>query len=229
MADVGTRGGGAAIEISRSTASGAAVSLGSSDEIAVLREAFRRDYCVLLPGFFDAGFTDEISHAIQQAAFYHRQHGKIGSEGCMEANPTLARLLFAINDPRVFGAIDAITGCGSIGCFDGRVYRLGASGSDGDSWHNDLGDNRLVALSVNVGIEPYLGGELQIRDVRSGEIVNCVRNADPGDAVLFRISPDLEHQVTPVEGSSPRTAFAGWFKSRPSFRAVIEGAGWSAP
>src|SRR5947209_9359332 len=86
MADVGTRGGGAAIEISRSTASGAAVSLGSSDEIAVLREAFRRDYCVLLPGFFDAGFTDEISHAIQQAAFYHRQHGKIGSEGCMEAN-----------------------------------------------------------------------------------------------------------------------------------------------
>jgi hypothetical protein len=229
MGDVATRGAGAAIEISRSTAGGAVMSLGTSDELAALRGVFQRDYCVLLPGFFDADFTYEISRGIERATFYHREHGKIGSEGCMEANAALARLLFAVNDRRVFEAIDAITGCGSIGCFDGRVYRLGGSGSDRDSWHSDLGDNRLVALSVNVGTEPYLGGELQIRDARSRVIVNSVRNAAPGDAALFRISPDLEHQVTPVEGSSPRTAFAGWFKSRPSFRAVIEGGAWSAP
>src|SRR5205085_5768791 len=215
----------ASIEISLSTPTGAVVSFGTSDEIAALHDGFRRDYSVMLPGFFDAGFMDEIAPAIQRAEFYRREHGKIGAEGCMEANAALARLVFAVNDPRVFEAIDAITGCGSIGCFDGRVYRLGASGSDRDSWHSDLGDNRLAAMSVNVGSETYLGGELQIRDARSQQMVNSVRNATPGDAVLFRITPDLEHQVTAVEGSSPRTSFAGWFKSRPSFRAVLEGGG----
>jgi hypothetical protein len=219
---------GAAIQIRRSTATGTVVSLGTSDEVAALHDRFWRNHYVLLPGFFDPGFTDGIAPAIERATFYRREHGKIGSEGCMEANATLTRLLFAVNDPGLFEAIDAITGCGSIGCFDGRVYRLGASGSDRDSWHTDLGDNRIAALSVNVGTEPYLGGELQIRDARSGEILNSVRNAVPGDAVLFRIAPDLQHQVTAVEGSIPRTAFAGWFKSRPSFRAVIEGGGWSA-
>jgi hypothetical protein len=228
MGDVATAGPGASIQVQMPTGAGTVVSLGTRDELAALYDRFGRDHCVSLPGFFDPHFLNEITPEIERANFYRREHGKIGSEGCMEANATLARLLFGVNDHRLFDAIDAITGCGGIGCFDGRVYRLGASGTDRDSWHSDLGDNRLVALSVNVGTESYRGGTLQIRDAHSRELLHEARPTHPGDALLFRLAADLEHQVTSVEGSTPRTAFAGWFKSRPSFRAVIEGRGWSA-
>ncbi|MGI8429756.1 MAG: hypothetical protein ACR2OB_10730 [Solirubrobacteraceae bacterium] len=181
-----------------------------------------------MPGFFEPMFCAEVAAAIERARFHRREHGKVGSEACMEVNPALVRLLFALNDRRVFVAIDEITSCGAIGCFDGRVYRLGTSSADRDSWHDDLGDNRLAAMSVNVGGE-YSGGTLQIRQARSGELLHEARSGCPGDALLFRIAPSLQHQVTSVQGPVARTVFAGWFKSRPSFRAVLGGEGWSAP
>ena len=195
-------------------------------DTGALRESFARDNFVLLRGFLDPAFLRQVVPRIERAAFYYRDHRRIGSEECMEVNATLARLLFAINDHRLFKAIDEVTSCGPIGCFDGRVYRLRPDSSDRDSWHSDLGDNRLVAMSVNVGAA-FSGGSLQIRDARSGGQRHQATIAEPGDALLFRISQTLEHRVTSVEGTVPRTAFAGWFKSRPSFRAVLHGAGWS--
>lgn len=228
MGDVATSGAGAGIQVQLPTGAGTALSPGTRDDHTALLDRFRRDHCVSLPGFFDPTFLNQIAPEIERASFYRRQHRKIGAEGCMEVNATLARLLFAVNDRRLFSVIEAVTGCGSIGCFDGRVYRLDASGRDRDSWHSDVGDNRLAAMSVNVGAEPYLGGALQIRDASSHELLYEAGPTHPGDALLFRIAPSLEHQVTAVTSDAPRTAFAGWFKSRPSFRAVIEGKGWSA-
>jgi len=49
-----------------------------------------------------------------------------------------------------------------------------------------------------------------------------------GDAVIFRIADHLRHRVSPVEGDVPRVAFAGWFKSAPSFRSVLAGGPWTA-
>jgi hypothetical protein len=86
----------------------------------------------------------------------------------------------------------------------------------------------MVAMSVKLGSDPYQGGVLQIRDQRHGEIVHEQPPVDPGDAVIFRLGEDLRHQVTAVEGTVPRTAFAGWFKSRPSFLSVLRGGQWSA-
>ena len=85
------------------------------------------------------------------------------------------------------------------------------------SWHDDLAYDRLVAISINVGTGAYLGGILQIRHRESGTIVSEVQNIQPGDAIVFRLSPDLEHRVTEVSGGVPRTAYSGWFCSRPVF------------
>jgi hypothetical protein len=38
-----------------------------------------------------------------------------------------------------------------------------------------------------------------------------VNNTGFGDAILFRISKDLEHRVTEVVGEVAKTAYAGWF------------------
>jgi hypothetical protein len=90
-----------------------------------------------------------------------------------------------------------------------------------DSWHDDLGDYRLVAMSLNLSREVYSGGVLRIRHHATGQIVHAVANTGLGDAILFRITPELDHYVTEVEGAVPKTAFAGWFKSQPHFHAWV--------
>jgi hypothetical protein len=204
------------------------VNLATVEQLPALRKAFDRAGCVRLPACLDGGLFDQIAAGVASARFRRRDHGRIGTEACMEANTVLARLLFLANGPRLFTQVRAISGCGEIGCFDGRVYRLDPSAGHRDSWHSDLGDHRLVAMSVNLSSEPYAGGALQIRDTDTRTILHEEADLRPGDGVVFRLAERLEHRVTPVEGAAPRTTFAGWFKSRPTFLSVIRGEGWSA-
>jgi hypothetical protein len=44
-----------------------------------------------------------------------------------------------------------------------------------------------------------------------------IENPHLGDAVVFRIGPEFEHRICPVEGDVFRTAFAGWFYATPDF------------
>jgi hypothetical protein len=83
-------------------------------------------------------------------------------------------------------------------------------------------------MSVNLTTSRYEGGRLQIRDQGSGEVTAEVGGTELGDAVIFRIAEHLRHRVSPVEGDVPRVAFAGWFKSAPSFRSVLGGGPWTA-
>ena len=39
--------------------------------------------------------------------------------------------------------------------------------------------------------------------------------AGNGDAIIFRLASHLQHRNTNVTGSTPKTAFAGWFRSDP--------------
>jgi 2OG-Fe(II) oxygenase superfamily len=203
-------------------------SSGSPAERADLGHEFRERNCAVLRGFLQPTFLDELLPRVARAAFRPRGHGKIGTEESMEAGGPLASLLLAANDPRLFEFVSDVTGCGAIGCFDGRVYRLDPARGHGDSWHSDVGDNRLVAMSVNLTTERYEGGLLQIRDQRSGEVTAELGATELGDAVIFRIAEDLRHRVSQVEGEVRRVAFAGWFKSAPSFRSVLAGGPWTA-
>ena len=51
------------------------------------------------------------------------------------------------------------------------------------SWHDDLTDGRLAAMTVNLSPNGYKGGVLQLRESRSLSIVNEVANTGYGDAV----------------------------------------------
>jgi len=197
---------------------------GSDEELEELRERFQRGHHVVLPGLLDPELFDEISQQLDRADFYARDHPGIKVEDNMKANGHLMLLFLVANDPRLFRVVQAITGCGSIGCFAGRVYRMDPASAHHDSWHDDLGDDRLVAMSLNLTREPYSGGVLQLRDTGSEEILLEAHNVGAGDALLFRLDERLSHRVTPVEGRVPKVAFAGWFKSRPSFASLFKGA-----
>lgn len=216
------------IGIQRLGPAGAEFTQPSQAELGELRERFAQDHCVHLPDFLSGAVRDEILEGVGQARFFERRHGQIGTEGCMEANATLACLVLIANDQRLFHVVRQITGCGQVGCFDGRVYRLSQSAGHGDSWHSDFADHRMVAMSVNLSSAPYRGGELRIRDADGTRPVYTAPDAAPGDALVFRLAEHLRHRVMPVDGPVPRTAFAGWFKAQPSFGSVLKGASWSA-
>jgi 2OG-Fe(II) oxygenase superfamily len=192
----------------------------SGEELARLRDEFGRRHCLLFPGLFERALADEIAHLVERSDFYRREHPGVGVEACMEVNATLAWLLLLVNDERMLELVRAITGCEPIGHFEGRVYRLEPSTDHYDSWHNDLGDGRLVAMSIKLGTGPYKGGELQVRDRRTGVSAEA-KSAHSGDALLFELGEHLEHRVLPVTGGSARTVFAGWFKAGPSFLSML--------
>jgi hypothetical protein len=195
---------------------------GSETALATAQEAFSTNHCVKVPGFLAGDLLSEILAQIRQEDFYERAQEGLGSEACLEQNSPIPALLWLlINDDRVFRVIEAVTGCPPIGSFYGRVYRFTDSPRHHDDWHDDLGDNRLVALSVNLSSHPYEGGLLQIRDAVSGEIRHEATNTGPGDALIFRIAPELQHCVSKVTGDQPKTAFAGWFKSSPDFKSLL--------
>jgi hypothetical protein len=203
-------------------------SSGSPAERSDLSHEFRERNCAVLRGFLQPRLLADLLPRVERTGFRPRGHGNIGTEDSMEAGGPLASLVLAANNPQLFEFVMEVTDCGAIGCFDARVYRLDPARGHGDSWHSDVGDNRLVAMSVNLTTNRYEGGLLQIRDQRSGKLTAEVGGTELGDAVIFRIAEHLRHRVSPVEGDVPRVAFAGWFKSAPSFRSVLAGGSWTA-
>jgi hypothetical protein len=129
-------------------------------------------------------------------------------------------LHFLANDPKLFHLMQQITGCGRIGCFSGRVYRMVAGHDYNLAWHSDL-PHRLIGMSINLSTEAYSGGIFQMRDCGSSQILYQGVSSGFGEGIVFRIAPEVEHRVSKMEGTIPKTAFAGWFKSQPDYHASL--------
>jgi hypothetical protein len=195
---------------------------GSPDAFRAARQTFDHSGCIRLAGLLEPSLRARLLDAVDRAEFYDRVHDGIGVELCAVPSPLTTGLEVLLNDPSFLGAVEELTGCAPLRCFEGRIYRLLPGGDHFDSWHNDVGQDRQVAMSINLGREPVEGGRLQLRRAGSSTLLAEVENPVPGDAILFRIDPAYEHRVAPVGGTAPRTACAGWFRSAPDFQAVFE-------
>jgi hypothetical protein len=196
---------------------------GSERELNQLRTQFENRNYLRLPGLLDPGLLDFVQKQIKLGEFDERVHEGLDSnkELCMKSNPASAVLELLLNNDELFRLIQDITQCERIRSFEGRVYRVIPGHGHHDAWHNDMGTHKLVALSLNLSTEVYAGGRLQIRDRKLGKI-DEVENVGVGDAIIFRLSYQLEHRITEVEGETSKTAFAGWFKDQPDFLSVLK-------
>jgi hypothetical protein len=202
------------------TSSGAIVTA-SDQEIESLGSQFRKGHFIHLRELLEPSLLDYYVAETGAAQFEDRVHAGIGKELWLRDPRIAAGLDFLVNDPLMLQLVEKIAGRGPVGSFSGRVYRFVPGGEYHDSWHDDLGDNRLVAMSLNLSAERYSGGVLQIRDRRSETVLEEVGNDVTGGAVLFEISEELQHRVTPLHGSAGRTAFAGWFRSQPDYGRML--------
>jgi hypothetical protein len=201
---------------------------GSSAEIGLARSDFEEHNWLRLPAILDRELWNKIQAQLAVSNI----------EDTESIYPQLSvsdsALLLLLNNPRLFAIIEQITGCDHIGCFRGHIYRVVPGESRQDEithyqtdyekltgWHTDLNGTRMVALSINLNTEPYLGGVLSIREALTKRVLCELPNSGFGDAILFRINERLEHRVSDLEGTVPKTAFVGWFESEPDYRALL--------
>jgi hypothetical protein len=195
----------------------------SPDQIGALRDAFRARHCVKLRALLEPGLLHWTLSQLEAAHFRVMTHGNIGSELCMGKNVVSDMLHLLTNDSRFRHFIEEVTGCGHIGCFMGRVYRMTPGTGHTDSWHSDIvpGETRMIGMSLNLSPDEYEGGIFELRTAPDHCSLGRFRNQGLGDAIVFRLAPYLEHRVAAIRGHVPKTAFAGWFFSEPEFSALI--------
>ena len=176
-----------------------------------LRAEFQATYATRLPALLDTTLMHAVGAGMGRGAWTSNKHEGLGRELILDDVRTLDLLHFVANTPAFLRLIRELTGRHAITRFEGRVYRMIPGADHYDSWHDDAADHRLVGMSLNLGPRPYVGGTFQIREQGERTALHELPNTGPGDAILFRISDTLKHRVTPVEGTEPKTAFAGWF------------------
>jgi hypothetical protein len=197
----------------------------SGEELIRLRATYLTQHHVRLPGLLSADVLTRVSQWIDERQFYRREHKGVGVEMCLPDECLAARALqFVLNNRDLFELIRAVTECPSIGCFNGRIFRMEDKPGQYDQWHTDWVGYRLVGMSINLSPAPYRGGALELRG-GAPERTWQLENPGYGDALVFRLGPDLEHRIAAVEGEIARTAFAGWFCSEPEYLPGVRSSG----
>jgi 2OG-Fe(II) oxygenase superfamily len=193
----------------------------SPEDFAALRKCFVEQHWLLLPNFLNVPLLDLIQKKLRET-----EYCVVDRETGVELRPIDCTAYLAtellLNSPKLFRAIEKITGCEQIACFSGRIYRRPASSIYFNRWHTDITDEgRLIALSINLNTEPYEGGALQIRSTATREVLREVYNRNYGDAIIFPVDEKFEHRVCEVESGASKTALAGWFRSKPDQNSLF--------
>lgn len=191
-------------------------------QIERLQSEFEDRKFILLPKLIEATLLERLELVLNSSTFTDRYHSDVGQELCLDSGPAVNLLRFLANNTELFRFISRVTKCGPIGCFSGRIYRMLPSHGHFDDWHDDQIKDRIAGMTINLGKQIYEDGLLEIRNKQSKRQMARVTNTGLGDAILFCIDDTLEHRRTEVTGSVSRTAFAGWFKSKPSYLEVLK-------
>src|SRR3712207_7869456 len=79
------------------------------------------------------------------------------------------------SDPALIESVADMTGIDDITSFSGRVYRIEPSTGQHLEWHDDRGDPaRRIALSINLGTEPFTGrSEEHTSELQSRQYLVC--------------------------------------------------------
>ncbi|MGN6398635.1 MAG: 2OG-Fe(II) oxygenase [Mucilaginibacter sp.] len=190
-------------------------------KIQSYKQEYADTYSILLPGFLPPSVLNNFLRKLDKVQFQTKfemdESNKFGQVLFVPQNDTLLFFFqFIINNPGLFSILQELTGCGSIGNFVGRIHRSQEGEQHGIDWHGDNSDNRLLAMTLGLGTCDYSGGKLQMRETGSEKIIREFGHINAGDAVIFKISPGLQHRLTVLD-TGQRTVGVGWFRSEPDF------------
>jgi hypothetical protein len=208
----------------------AGVRIPSPAETAELARTFADHHAVVLRNFLEPSILRKLQGRLAQpgvwkANAFNLIHGMATELVCAD-QITVGLLTAMFHDRALWEAMRAISLCDPIRSFHGRIYRMDPAAHQ-DAWHTDADPNYMVTLSLNLTDRPFSGGELHLREIGSTAIRAQIANTGQGDALIFRIDERLEHIVTPVSGTVPKVAWAGWFHRQPLLPELDHLAGFS--
>lgn len=160
--------------------------------------------------FLSPGYLTFIERQILNGEFKLEQQHTVFKE-LRSTSPYIPWLQNFFYQDQLFSSISQITGAKPIRGVHLRVFKFEPDSNLFFPWHDDLEKGRKVGFSINLSPLPFVGGEFLIRKRLNHDIRAEVHNTGYGDAILFEVSPELEHYVRPVLGDVPRIACAGWF------------------
>lgn len=188
--------------------------LGSAGDEAALAARFASSRAIALPGFLAPELLQQLARLWQAAEFTPDNIGRVGRRTIETPARTSVALRFALGRRALFRWLEQLTGCRPLNGVTGAVVRMRQGEDEQLNWHDDAArkfQDRVLAVTINLGDAPYRGGDFEMR--RRGQTALCCRHhhAAPGEALVFEVSPTLQHRVTPLIEGGPRTIFAGWF------------------
>lgn len=192
------------------------VTIAGADALAAARAFFQANRHLPLPGFFGPDLLEIVQRQLRIAPFKTRVANLVDPPAVdLKLDDALLQgsLRWLLNEQSVRHAIRGVTGIQSE-AFGGGVYRIAAGQGHLDSWHDDLDGRRSVGITINLTEGVFEGGELQMREKGSEDLLWRFANTGAGDGLLFAIGESLEHCIAPMKGSIPKTALAGWFSPR---------------
>jgi hypothetical protein len=198
-----------------------------ASRVEKLRAEFAARHSAMLPGFFAPSLQEYLLKHVAQAGFVPKSENagayEFGRTLFLPRTETAWYLLhLLVNNPMLFRLVEQITGCARIGNFYGRIHRSLPGGEHRIDWHDDIHDdlpyNRLVGLNLSLSAEEFTGGQFQLREKGADHAALSVGRLPAGDAFLFRISPRLEHRLTPLETGPHRIVAVGWFRAQPEWQ-----------
>jgi len=172
---------------------------------------------VLLPDLLKTNALQTLLKKINDTTFETKFEGenddKFGKVLYVPPSKSILSVMtFMLNDEYLFRSLEKITGCKPIDNFVGRIHRS-ENTDHGINWHGDNSDNRLLAITLSLGTEYYTGANFEIRKKGTTDIMRQISYIKAGDAIVFKIAPELEHRLSLLE-SGRRTVCVGWFRSK---------------
>lgn len=176
------------------------------------RAQFQAQSVLSVPNAISQEFLATLLTIVGRGSFPREEIDRLGFRG-LETPPTAGRLLsLALRRASFLDWLRQVTDLHDITGVSGAIAQTAANADEALDWHDDLNKpERRLAITVDLSPADYQGGGFEMR--RKGKTRAFFTHKHPaaGSLLIFAISPDLEHRLTPVTHGGPRRVFAGWF------------------
>src|SRR5262249_17182410 len=116
----------------------------SEEELERARAHFAHQHYLRLPDLLEPDLLQRAQSELDRSSFYDGTHGGMCLELCPTPGPPSGLLEFLFNSHTLHDLVERVCECGPIGSFTGRVYRMVPGSGHYDSWHQDVGQDRLI-------------------------------------------------------------------------------------
>src|SRR5947209_2331625 len=97
----------------------------SAAEMDGMAAEFEMQNAIVIEQLLEPGLLRQVQEAVDTATFEPRHHHGVGTELCMTGESLAVQmLLLAANNPQLFRFVERVTGCSTLGYYDGRIYRF---------------------------------------------------------------------------------------------------------